>query len=161
MQVAFVQTGGTIDKDYPRTENSHGYNFEIGNPVFEDILRSINPLFDWHGYSVLRKDSLDMNDEDRQEIYDGVTSLSEEKIVITHGTDTVYETARKLASIRNKFIVMTGAMLPGKFASSDAMFNLGMAVGALQTLRDPGVYISLYGRIVPWNEYPELACQRM
>lgn len=97
-----------------------------------------------------------MTDEDRERVLEGVSSLQERKIVITHGTDTIYKTAEKLSIIKDRIIILTGAMLPGKFSSSDAMFNLGMAVGGIQTMETPGVFIALYGRMIPWNEYPKL-----
>jgi len=76
---------------------------------------------------VLKKDSLDITEQDRQKIYDLVSSLDEEKVVITHGTDTLLQTAQKLSDISDKVIVLTGAMLPEKFKTSDARFNVGMA----------------------------------
>jgi L-asparaginase len=78
--------------------------------------------------------------------------LNNEKIVITHGTDTIHLTAKRLVFLKGKTIVVTGAMLPEKFYSSDAHFNLGMAVATVQIAK-PGVYIALYGRVVPWDKY--------
>ena len=103
-----------------------------------------------------KKDSLDFTDEDRQAVFDTVIGVANENIIITHGTDTIYKTAEKLSSIKDKKIILTGAMLPAEFTRSDSMFNLGMAVGAIQTLQDKGVFIALYGMVVPWNQYPEV-----
>ena len=98
------------------------------------------------------KDSLDITDEDRQNLFDIVKNLNENKIVITHGTDTIQLTAKKLSEVKNKKIVLTGAMIPEKFKDSDADFNLGMAVAGVQFLSD-GVYIALFGKLSKWEEF--------
>ena len=157
MKITFIQTGGTIDKAYPSTETTHGYNFEIGDPAFLSILQKINHTFEFENLSVVRKDSLDFTDADRQEVLDAVQRVQNDHVIITHGTDTIYQTAEALSVIMNKKIILTGAMLPAEFSRSDAMFNLGMAVGAIQTLQFYGVYIALYGVVVPWNQYPAIA----
>lgn len=154
MKITFIQTGGTIDKVYPSTETTHGYNFEIGDPAFISILEKINHTFDFNAISIIKKDSLDFTDEDRQKVYDTVVGSLNKNIIITHGTDTIYQTAEKLSTITDKKIILTGALLPAEFAKSDAMFNLGMAIGAVQMLHEPEVYIALYGMVVPWSEYP-------
>jgi L-asparaginase len=156
MKITFIQTGGTIDKVYPQTETTHGYNFEIGDPAFTSILSKINPSFEFDSISIIRKDSLDFTDEDRQKVFDTVNQCKNENIIITHGTDTIYKTAEKLSDIKNKKVILTGAMLPAEFSKSDAMFNLGMAVGAMQTLESLGIYICLYGVVVPWNEFTSI-----
>ncbi len=153
MKITFIQTGGTIDKIYPRTETSHGYNFEIGDPAFIAILEKVNPSFQFDSLSVVKKDSLDFTDEDRQVVFDTVNNCENENIIITHGTDTIHKTAEKLSTIKNKKVILTGAMLPAEFSKSDAMFNLGMAVGAVEMLSAPGVYICLYGVVVPWDKF--------
>ncbi len=152
MKIAFLQTGGTIDKDYPLGATNHGYEFEIGEPAFNSVLNKAKPDFDFNIYSVLKKDSLDITEEDRNDILKFVENLSEDKIIITHGTDTIHKTAEKLSEINNKTIVLTGAMLPEKFSDSDADFNIGMAVAGVQALL-PGVYICLYGKIQNWKEF--------
>ena len=157
MKITFIQAGGTIDKAYPSTETTHGYNFEIGNPAFLAILQKINHSLEFDYLSVVKKDSLDFTDEDRQAVWEAVASVPHENIIITHGTDTIYQTAKKLSSIKNKKVILTGAMLPAEFSRSDAMFNLGMAVGAIQTLPVPGIYIALFGAVVPYDQYPALA----
>ncbi len=146
MKILFVQTGGTIDKYYPAGETHHGYEFEIGKPAVESILKRGRPEFEFEVTSVLQKDSLDLNDEDRQLIYDFVAARSEEKIILTHGTDTIMQTAKKLKGIDGKTVVITGSMLPEKFYESDADFNLGMAIGVVQT-QPSGVYVVLNGLV--------------
>ena len=124
MKITFIQTGGTIDKAYPQTETTHGYNFEIGDPAFVSIIEKMKPVFDFESVSIIKKDSLDFTDADRQKVFDTVNDCKNENIVITHGTDTIYQTAEKLSSIKNKKVILTGAMLPAEFSKSDAIFNL-------------------------------------
>jgi L-asparaginase len=149
MRIVFIQTGGTIDKDYPREEM--GYAFEIGEPAAGRIVQRVHPNFDYKVISVLKKDSLDITDHDREIIHEACLEAESEKILITHGTDTMIETARKLSTIKNKMIILTGAMKPEKFSDSDAAFNVGTAIGALNVL-DKGVYIAMNGRVYPWNK---------
>ncbi len=158
MRITYIQTGGTIDKDYPRGETSHGYEFKITDPAVEDIIPKMNALFDYDIMSVLKKDSLDITDNDREKIYKAVKGVNNDKIIITHGTDTILETAKKLSKLKDKVIILTGAMLPNKFTTSDARFNIGMATAAVQILA-PGVYIALYGNVVPWNKFSKIQKQ--
>jgi len=149
MKILFIQAGGTIDKDYPRTQG--GYAFEIGEPSVKRILEKVHPSFEFAVVSLLKKDSLDMTERDRDRILEACRKSDANKIVVTHGTDAMIETARKLSRIKNKAIVLTGALKPEKFSDSDASFNVGAAVGALNTLSS-GVYIAMNGRILPWNK---------
>ncbi len=149
MKIVFIQAGGTIDKDYPRTLK--GYAFEIGEPAVKRILEKAHPSFDSEVISLLRKDSLDLTEKHRNKILEACQKTAADKVVVTHGTDTMIETARKLSKIKNKAIVLTGAMKPEKFSDSDASFNVGGAVGALNVLSN-GVYIAMNGRVLPWNE---------
>jgi L-asparaginase len=149
MKIAFIQTGGTIDKDYPRATG--GYAFEIGEPAVKRILQRVDPNFDFEIISILRKDSLDITEEDRKKIRGACQKTVADRIVVTHGTDRMIETAEKLSSIKGKVVVLTGAMKPEKFFDSDASFNLGTAVGAINLLQQ-GVYIAMNGRIYPWNK---------
>jgi len=151
MKILFVQTGGSIDKTYPKIR---GYKFEIDEPAVKKILKKVHPNFEYELVTVLRKDSRDMTEEDRQKIYDFCKKCIYDKIIITHGTDTMVQTARKLGSIKDKLIVLTGAMLPEKFSDSDAMFNVGTAVGALNVL-DKGVYLVMNGRVYHWDDVKE------
>lgn len=93
-----------------------------------------------------------MTDEDRQKVLDSVRSTTLDKVVITHGTDTIHKTAETLSAVKGKTVVLTGAMLPEKFKDSDADFNLGMAVCAVRNLPH-GIYIALYGEVKLWNEF--------
>jgi L-asparaginase len=148
MKITFLQTGGTIDKDYPAGDNNHGYAFEITTPAVRRILEKLDPLeCEYEIVECLKKDSLDITDNDRAKIASTCKSIPDECIVITHGTDTIRETAESLASLKDaKTIVLTGAMKPERFKDSDADFNLGLAVGAVSTLEN-GVYIALNGVI--------------
>jgi L-asparaginase len=148
MKIVFIQTGGTIDKDYPKTKS--GYAFEIAEPAVSKILQRVNPNFDFEIITVSKKDSLDITEEDRNKIFVTCQKTKSKKIVITHGTDTMIETAKKLVTVENKVIILTGAVRPEKFSDSDASFNVGTAIGAINILND-GVYIAMNGRIYPWN----------
>lgn len=152
MKITFVQVGGTIDKDYPQGLSDHGYAFQIGEPAVIDILGRVTPQFSFEVLRIMQKDSLDMDDQDRQEVYNTVSQLGTDKIVITHGTDTIGLTAEALAPIKDKTIVLTGAMIPEKFRDSDADFNVGMAVGAVQKMPH-GVYVALHGQVSTWEEF--------
>ena len=152
MKIVFLQTGGTIDKDYPRLRG--GYAFEITEPAVERVLEKVRPSFEYEIIQVLKKDSSDMTDDDREKILSACLETELDKIVITHGTDTMLDTARKLSSIEEKTIVITGAMRPELFANSDASFNIGTAIGAISVL-DRGVYIAMNGRVIRWD-----SCQR-
>jgi len=147
VNVLFLQTGGTIDKDYPRL--TKGFAFEITVPAVKRILPRINPTFDYTVKTVLRKDSQEITDKDRQKIVAVCASAAADKIIVTHGTDTMIETAAALADVPGKVIVLTGSMRPEKFSDSDAPFNIGVAIGAAQVLQ-PGVYIAMNGRVYPW-----------
>ncbi|MBU2579193.1 asparaginase [Patescibacteria group bacterium] len=148
MKISFIQTGGTIDKDYPKT--TKGYAFEITTPAIERILKNVNPTFEIEIFSAFKKDSTEITDIDREYLYKICNELKNDKIVITHGTDTMLETAEKLDAIKNKTIIITGAMRPEKFSDSDASFNIGMAIGAI-TILNPGVYIAMHGRVLFWK----------
>ena len=149
MKIIFIQTGGTIDKEYPKT--TKGYAFEIGEPAVKRILQKVNPTFEFEITSLLQKDSLEITDEDREKILQACKNIEGNRIIITHGTDTMVETAVRLSEIKDKTVVITGAMRPEKFSDSDAMFNIGVAVAAVQTL-SPGVYIAMNGQIYEWDK---------
>lgn len=142
--LALFTTGGTIDKIYFDDKSS----FQIGDPQIGDILTALGVDFEFTVYPLLRKDSLHMDDTDRGLIRDAIAGQPHRHVLITHGTDTMVETAQALADIEGKVIVLTGALNPALFKGSDAVFNIGCAVGAVQTLPD-GVYIAMNGRI--WN----------
>lgn len=152
MKISFIQCGGTIDKDYPQGLTDHGYSFQIQDAALTYILERVHPFFEIDLHEVLRKDSLDMDDADRALVREKIEAIDNDKIVITHGTDTLSLTAEELSEISNKTIVLTGAMLPERFRNSDADFNLGMAVAGVQYLPH-GVYIALQGKLVKWDEF--------
>ncbi len=151
MKITFIQTGGTIDKDYPRT--TKGWAFEISEPAFKRILQRLNPTFEAEFIPFLQKDSLEINKQDRKRLHEICLQSHSNKIIITHGTDTLIETAQFLAdlSIPNKVIVFTGAMRPERFRNSDADVHLGLAIGAVNVLKE-GVYIAMHGQIIPSHQ---------
>lgn len=142
MQIKIFTTGGSIDKRYATQES----DFVVGPPQIERILRAGNVTFDYEIESLLRKDSLDVTADDRQRIVERVRATPQRRVVITHGTDAMVDTARALASIPDKVIVLTGAMQPAAFRETDAPFNVGCAIAAVQVLPD-GVYLAMNGRI--------------
>jgi L-asparaginase len=149
MKILFIQTGGTIDKDYPKL--TKGYAFEITVPATKRILEDINPFFDFEILPLLQKDSLDLTNEDRDKIREACLRTDADKIIITHGTDTMIETTQKLANIKDKVIILTGAMRPERFSNSDADFNVGVAIGAVNMVKE-GVYIAINGRVYPYDK---------
>ncbi|WP_457554091.1 asparaginase domain-containing protein [Desulfobacula sp.] len=142
MKIKFFAVGGTIDKVYFDALSK----YEIGESNILDILKNARVNFKYDISSLLKKDSLDMTNQDRSIILGAVKTDPCDRIIITHGTDTMIETAKVLGIVKNKVIVLTGAMEPAKFKSSDAIFNLGSAVAAVQTLPH-GVYLVISGRI--------------
>jgi len=142
MRIKIFTTGGTIDKVYFDEKST----YEVGEPKIAEVLKEANVNLSFSIESLFRKDSLEMTDKDREEIYHRVGSEKASRIVITHGTDTMTDTAKRLSDISGKTIVLTGAMAPARFKSSDAAFNIGGAVTAAQILPE-GVYIAMNGRI--------------
>ena len=140
MKIKFYATGGTIDKVYFDAKSE----YQVGVPQVEEILKDSNVAFDFEVESILQKDSLEMTDEDRQIVRQIIEKETCQKIVITHGTDTMVETAKALIGIPNKTIVFTGAMEPARSRYTDATFNVGCAIGAVQTLPS-GVFIAMNG----------------
>jgi L-asparaginase len=141
-------TGGTFDKEYDEID---------GRLFFKDthlpeMLKLGRSLVDSDLRTLMMIDSLDMTDDDRTLIVKNCSSSQEDRIVITHGTDTMEQTARALgeAKLPNKTIVLTGAMIPYAFGSSDGLFNLGSAIAFAQTLT-PGVYVAMNGRYFSWD----------
>jgi len=142
VKIKLFSVGGTIDKVYFDKLSA----YEVGFPSVRAILESLPIGFDYEIESLLRKDSLDMEEKDRQLIRERVAAEKCAKIIITHGTDTMIETGKALSDMGEKCIVLTGAMEPANFKSSDAVFNVGVAVGAVWSLPE-GVYIAMNGRI--------------
>jgi L-asparaginase len=140
-------TGGTFDKEY----NEHTGQLFFQNSHVTEMLRLGRCLLDVEVRTLMMIDSLEMNEDDRNVIAAQCCSVHESRIVITHGTDTMVETAAHLGRrIQGKTIVLTGAMIPYKFGSSDGLFNLGSALALVQTL-PPGVYVAMNGRWFPWD----------
>lgn len=135
-------TGGTIDKVYFDASSE----FEVGEPTVEHILREAQVNFEFTVTSLMRKDSLEINDEDRNRIRQAVDACEASHILITHGTDTMSYTAEALAGVTGKVIVLTGALSPARFRATDAVFNVGLAVGALQAA-SAGVYLAMNGML--------------
>lgn len=142
MKLRIITTGGTIDKLYFDAKSE----YQVGEPQIGDILRDVGVAFEYEVTALMRKDSLEMTDEDRALVRATVQDAEETHFVITHGTDTMIETARELADAAGRTIVLTGALNPSRFQGSDAMFNIGCAVAAAQVC-EPGVYIAMNGRI--------------
>jgi L-asparaginase len=142
MKIDIFCTGGTIDKVYFDAKSE----YQVGDPKVGLILEALPLNFSFEIHSVLRKDSLDMTDEDRERLKKAVESCKNDKILITHGTDTLTESAETLKEITGKTIVMFGAMEPAMYKTSDAEFNLGCAIGAVQSLPE-GIYVAMSGRI--------------
>ncbi|MGY6588075.1 MAG: asparaginase domain-containing protein [Wenzhouxiangella sp.] len=137
-----LTTGGTIDKIYYDDKS----DYQIGEPEIGRILRAMNVAFDWEIRALLRKDSLHLNSDDRSLIRQAIQASDDRHYLITHGTDTMTDTAEALGDVGDRVIVMTGALNPARFIDSDAVFNIGCAVGAVQAL-PPGVWIAMNGRI--------------
>ncbi|MBE2211389.1 MAG: asparaginase [Xanthomonadaceae bacterium] len=137
-----VTTGGTIDKVYFDAKS----DYQVGEPQIGKILDDLGVAFRFHVIPLLRKDSLFINEADRQLMRATIAAQDERCVLVTHGTDSMVETAKVLADIPGKTIVLTGALNPARFEGSDAEFNIGCAVGAVQSL-PPGVYIAMNGRI--------------
>ena len=142
MKIKIFTTGGTIDKIYFDQKSE----YQVGDPQANGVLERANVVLNYEIESIIRKDSLDLTDEDRELIRQKAASTLLKRIVITHGTDTMIDTAKVLKNISGKTIVMTGSMYPAQFRDSDAGFNIGCAVTAVQILK-PGVYIVMNGRI--------------
>lgn len=142
MRIKIFSVGGTIDKVYFDALSS----YQVGFPSIRQILDNLPIGFTYEIESLLRKDSLDMDDADRAGIVAAVRNEPLTHILITHGTDTMVETGRALQGLSGKVIVLTGAMEPANFKSSDAVFNVGCAIGALVS-KAPGVYIVMNGQV--------------
>ena len=139
--IKIFTTGGTIDKIYFDAKSA----FEVGEPQIGDLLKESNVVFEYEVVSLMAKDSLDITDDDRAKIVETVLADECDKILITHGTDTMVDTARALGDVGRKTIVMVGSMQPARFRITDAVFNIGYAIAALQ-LSPPGVYVAMNGQ---------------
>ncbi len=142
MYIKIFATGGTIDKVYFDAMST----YQVGPPNISSVFEELKLGFNFSIESLMKKDSLEISKEDRAIIHKAVAMDSADKILITHGTDTMVATAKALADIPAKTIVLTGALKPALFKTTDAVFNIGCAVAAVQTLA-PGVYIAMNGCI--------------
>ncbi|HEX5705513.1 MAG TPA: asparaginase domain-containing protein [Pyrinomonadaceae bacterium] len=145
-QIAFLTTGGSIDKTYSPFTSS--FEIEDPRPLIRGILRDGLVRFKYFIKPILKKDSLEMTDVDRKAIRDEVEACTQKRIIITHGTDTIVETGQFLSGIPKKTIVLTGAFRPARSKGTDAILNLGMAIAAVQIL-PAGTYVAINGKISP------------
>ena len=135
-------TGGTIDKVYFDALSE----FQVGASPLDAILSEANVSLDYALTSLMKKDSLELTEEDRDIIRSAVIDCEAQHVLITHGTDTMAKTAKALQDIGDKTVVLTGAMQPARLRSTDAIFNVGFAIAAAR-MRSPGVYIAMNGRV--------------
>jgi len=141
-KLGIFSMGGTIDKVYFDDLSE----YEVGSPQAGEILREAGAAIEFSVTEVMRKDSLHLTEADRAVLRMRIENAPEPCILVTHGTDTMAETARALVGLPGKTIVLTGAMSPARFKGSDAPFNVGCAVGAVQSLPE-GVYIAMSGQV--------------
>jgi L-asparaginase len=142
VHIRFITTGGTIDKIYFDALSQ----FEVGESVVQHILTDGRVDFEYDVVSLFQKDSLEINDADREVLRKFMETDDATHYVITHGTDTMPDTASVLCGLEGKVIVLTGALTPARFKTTDAVFNVGMAVATVQ-VASPGVYISMSGQV--------------
>jgi len=147
MSIQFLITGGTIDKVY----NELTGELEFDQTHIVDMLNRGRSMVDTESEVLFLKDSLDMSDNDRELILSKCINSSAKQIVITHGTDTIVQTAKLLGDqIKDKVVVLFGAMIPYSINNSDALFNLGLALSAVQA-NDNGVYVAMNGKVFNFN----------
>ena len=140
--IKIFSTGGTIDKIYFDAKSE----FQVGEPLIDEIFKDAYVSFTYEVASIMRKDSLEMTDADRALIRERIEQDPNRQIIVTHGTDTMVKTGQALLDIPDKTIVLVGAMQPARLRKSDAIFNIGFAVAAVQLL-PVGVYIGMNGRV--------------
>ena len=150
MKIKVFSVGGTIDKIY-FDELSE---YQVGRPGVEEILADLPLSLQYDVEGLMRKDSLEMTNADRDLVVERIQTCSYDKVLLTHGTDTMIETGRRLVSIPDKCIVLTGALQPAGFKASDAVFNIGMAIGILASHKN-GVHIAMNGEC-----FDPLACRK-
>ena len=147
MFIRFITTGGTIDKIYFDAISQ----FEVGDSPISNILTEGLVSFDYDVVSMFQKDSLEITDEDRQALKEFIEKDDADSYVITHGTDSMADTAAVLRAIPGKTMVLTGSLSPARFKTTDAVFNIGMAVAAVQSVQ-PGVYMAMNGQVFAEGE---------
>ena len=154
--IKILATGGTIDKIYFDAKSE----FQIGEPLIDEIFGESLVGFAYEVESLLRKDSLEMTAADRALIRARIEADANQQILVTHGTDTMVETGRALAGIAGKTIVLVGAMQPARLRKTDAIFNLGFAAAAVQLLPE-GVYVAMNGQVFdPQTAVKNVAAER-
>jgi L-asparaginase len=146
-RIILLTTGGTIDKQYFDALSE----YRITDTMVARLLEIARVTLPFEIVEVARKDSLELDDADRARLVAAARAAASDRIVITHGTDTMTTSAAALAEVAGKTIVLVGALTPARFAESDAAFNLGMAFAAAQ-LAPPGVYITMNGTVFPAGE---------
>ena len=146
MSIQVFITGGTIAKRYDEITGA----LQFDPDHLTKLLAEARSTADIEIETLMLKDSLEMDEVDREIIYQSCLTTPAQKIIITHGTDTMVETATKLAEIGEKRIILTGAMIPYAFKNSDAPFNLGTAFGAIGVV-EPGVYLAMNGQLFLYN----------
>ncbi len=141
-KILILTTGGTIDKVYFDAKSE----FSVGQSVIDQVLQEAEVGLEYRTQALMQKDSLELTDADRQMLHMACLNADEDKILITHGTDTMTQSAAKLKDIEGKTIVLTGSLSPARFRNTDALFNIGMAVATLQTA-GPGTFICMNGQV--------------
>ena len=141
-ELLVVTTGGTIDKVYFDDKS----DYQVGEPQIGRILEELGVAFRFTVIPIIRKDSLHITTADRELLRATIAAQPARHVLVTHGTDTMVETAKVLATLTDRTIVLTGALNPARFRGSDAEFNIGTAVGAVQCA-PPGVWIAMNGRV--------------
>src|SRR5688572_583216 len=148
MAIRVLITGGTFDKEYDELSGTLAFE----ETHVEQMLERGRCRLDVRVEVLMMMDSLDLRDEHRARIVAAALACDERQVVITHGTDTMVETAKALAAaVRDKVVVLTGAMVPYAFGSSDGLFNLGSALSFVQAL-PPGIYVAMNGHCFPWDD---------
>jgi L-asparaginase len=156
VSVRIFTTGGTIDKVYFDAKSS----YQVGEPQIGELLVEAGVTCPYTVTSLLRKDSLEIDAADRALIAAEVAAAPESRVLITHGTDTMVETARALLGVPGKTVVLVGAMQPARLRVSDAFFNIGFAFAATQLLPH-GVYLAMNGRVFdPRTTHKNVAASR-
>lgn len=143
MKLNIITTGGTIDKIYFDAKS----DYQIGEPVIDRLLQRMGVTVEYEVHALMRKDSLELTDVDRDLIAATAGSVDSDYVLVTHGTDTMVETGCCLKlQVPEKRIILTGALQPAAFRETDAVFNVGCALGAVQTV-PAGAYIAMNGQI--------------
>ena len=147
-KISILITGGTFDKEYDEINGILSFK----KTQIHEMLHQSRAKIEFKIKTLMLIDSLEMSDEQRKEIVNNCAEDENNKIIITHGTDTIAETGQAIMKENlNKCIILTGAMIPIKFGSSDGLFNLGYAVGLVQSLKN-GVYVAMNGNYFPANK---------